>query len=219
MRRLFVDKITSIGAVSDGDNPQSKIMLFKTRDTDSVPTGEPVMDIEEREAFEKTQTELETQVADLETKIAELTEEPVDVLKDAPDELREQFAKQQEQIEEQAVELAKERDARLTAEFAKTAEKYIPVLGDDGGTLLKAFSAHDDEYKTLIAKLDTMVAVIETADLFKELGVNDQADPKSQIEALAIEKQKDNPDLTTAQARALVRTERPDLKQAERETV
>lgn len=177
------------------------------------------MDNEEREAFVKQTADLEKQVADLEAKVTELTVEPVDIMKDAPDEVKEQFAKQQEQIEQQATELAKERDARLTAEFAKTAEKYTKILGDDGGQMLKAFSTHADEYATLIEKLDAVTVLVETSDVFKEFGTQDAGDPATQIETLAVEKRRDNPDLTPAQARALVRTERPDLKQAEREMV
>ena len=85
--------------------------------------------------------------------------------------------------------------------------------------MLKAFAQHDDEYKTLIEKLDAVSAIVATSDLFKELGVTDEGDPAAQIEALAKEKQKDSPKLTSAQAKVLVRTERPDLKAAERETV
>lgn len=33
MRRLFLSKLTSIGAVADGDNPEASIMLYKSRNT------------------------------------------------------------------------------------------------------------------------------------------------------------------------------------------
>jgi len=210
-QRLFVTKITSVGAVESPDNDEARIMLFKEKNTDSVSTGEPVMDNEEREAFVKTITELEA-------KVAELTVEPEDVMKDATDDVKEQFAKQAAEIEKQATELAKERDARLTAEYAKTAEKYTRILGDDGGQMLKAFSQHD-EYTQLIEKLDAMSVLVETSDVFKEFGTQDSGDPVTQIETLAVEKRKTNPDLTDAQARILVRAERPDLKDAEREMV
>ncbi len=170
---------------------------------------------------------IETEIAKLQAQIVELSE-PVDtdVLKGVSDEAKAEFEKQNAKLVEmekaakvQADELVKERDARLTAEFSKTAESYTRILGDDGGKLLKAFSAHTDEYETLIEKLDAISIIVETSDLFKELGVNDQADPKEQIEALAKEKQKDNPKLTLTQAKVLVRKERTDLRDLEREMV
>lgn len=287
MRRLFVRKITSIGAVEDGDNPEAKIMLFKRklstqerealaekrqampdgsfpianitdlrnavklffRATDKPATKRFItrratelerldllpdtwkksadsaaikgndMDFDKLGLEDETREAIEKVIADLEAKITELEDtETVDVLKDASDDVKKQFAAQTEQIEKQAAELAAEKDARLTAEFVKAAEGYTSILGDasEAGPILKTLAADSDAYKWLIDKLNAMTTIAETSDLFKELGVSDEADPKSQIEALAKEKQKENSALTVEQAKVLVRTERPDLKTAER---
>ncbi len=279
LNRLFVRRLTSIGAVEDGDDPEAKIMLFKRRftqeqrdvlaekgqalpdgsfpiesatdlknavtsfvraknrtaakkhiirqakrlkRTDMLPEGwigkdadsdhgkETGMETEEREAFEKT-------IAELEARVEELDGSDDDVMKGTSDEVREQFAKQTAELEKQAAELAKERDARLTAEFVKTAETYTSILGDaaEAGPKLKTL-AETDAYDWLVEKLNTVSAIVATSDLFKELGVSDEADPTVAIEALAKEKQKDNSELTIEQAKVLVRTERPDLKDAER---
>jgi len=291
LNRLFVRKLTSIGVVEEGDDPEAKIMLFKrrtekrvvpaserdmlagrgmalpdgsfpiktvtdlknavklffrakdktaakrhikrqaarleredllpdswTKSADSAPIKGNAMDFETLGLDDETREVIETAFDVLRAKITELEDvEPVDVLKDAPDEVKKQFADQQAQIEKQAVELAAEKDARLTAEFTKTAETYTGVLGDaaEAGPKLKTL-ATTDAYDWLVEKLNAVAAIVATSDLFKELGVSDEADPKEQITVLAKEKQKDNPDLTIEQAKVLVRTERPDLKTAER---
>jgi len=63
------------------------------------------------------------------------------------------------------------------------------------------------------------VATVIKADtrIFKELGEGDAGDAIDQIEALAKEAQKSNPDLTDAAARQLVRSSNPALKDAERD--
>jgi len=294
LNRLFVRKLTSIGAVVDGDDPEARIMLVKRRvtnterdrlvgegkalpdgsfpivtvkdlsnavqafgrasskaaakrhiiaqaerlgrvdllpdkwmkSTDSAANKGQAMDFAKLGVTDDAREAIEAEFAKLQTKIDELTEPDVDILKGISDDAKAEFEKQAAAIAKmesdataQAAELVKERDARLTAEFTKQAEGYTGVLGDadQAGPHLKDLAKADEAYKWLIEKLDAVSAIVATSDLFKELGVNDEADPKSQIEALAFEKRKDNPDLTQAQAKVLVRKERPDLKAAERQ--
>lgn len=320
MNRLFVNKITSVGAVESGDNEPSKIMFWKRRvkkrdlteqvrdieaawradhpftqgqpdswvksvhdtfviveegekdwripftqtdsevtfgvreqvkitetiatvkswlhsitGTDSAPTKRTGMDlaklgltVEVRKEIEDSIAADKATIADRDAEIAKLSEKPVDVLKGISDEAKAEFEKQNAEIvkmqkaaDAQAEALTKERDARLLAEFTKTAEGYTSVLGkaDEAGPMLKALASDDKAFEWLTKKLDAVGAIVKASDLFKELGVTDEGDPKAQIEALAKEKQKDNPKLTSAQAKVLVRKERPDLKAAERETV
>lgn len=225
MNRLTVSKIVSIGAVTDGDNPDAKIMLFKNRDTDSVHIKETRMDKPDIEALQKSVDDLTALVAERDTQIAELTAEPEDILKGVSDEARAEFEKRDAQIADmqkaadvQAEALAKEKDARLTAEFTKTAEGYTGVLGDadEAGPHLKNLAKAEEAYGWLIEKMDAVAAIVATSDIFKELGVNEEGDPVDQITALAKEKQEQNSDLTVEAARVLVRKERPDLKAAER---
>ena len=225
MNRLTVSKIVSIGAVTDGDNPDAKIMLFKNRDTDSVHIKETRMDKPDIEALQKSVDDLTALVAERDTQIAELTAEPEDILKGVSDEARAEFEKRDAQIADmqkaadvQAEALAKEKDARLTAEFTKTAEGYTGVLGDadEAGPHLKNLAEAEEAYGWLIEKMDAVAAIVATSDIFKELGVNEEGDPVDQITALAKEKQEQNSDLTVEAARVLVRKERPDLKAAER---
>ena len=115
--------------------------------------------------------------------------------------------------------LAKERDARLTAEFVKTATKYEMILGaaDKAGPMLKALATDDDAFEWLTKKLDAVTAIVKASDVFKELGVASEDDPATQIEVLAKEKMKTSPKLTRAPAKVLTRKERPDLRDKERE--
>ncbi len=226
MRRLFVDKITSIGAVEQGDNPLSRILLFKSRehDADSAATKEKEMDIDEMGLDLETRTAINDEFEKLRAEIAELKGESADVMKDASESVRAEFAKQQETIDalqkaadDQAAELEKERDAALTAELTQTASKFTELLGDadEAAAMLKVMG--DEAAGWLVSKLEAINGVMAKSVVFEEVGKSDAGDPADQIAALAKQKQEDNPTLTDAQARALVRTERPDLKAAERE--
>jgi hypothetical protein len=185
------------------------------------------MDILERIEDDELRAEVEKALAERDAQIAELTvdDEPeVSVLKDADDATRAAFEKQQSEIEQLRKQqeadrdaLAKERRERELEGFVKQAEPFEAVLGDpaEAGAKLQALSdAGDTDW--LIEKIGTVVNLAEKSDLLKELGAADSGTAKNQVEALAKEKQADNPDLTDAQARVLVRKEHPELKQLER---
>lgn len=187
------------------------------------------MDILERIEDDELRAEVEKALAERDAQIAELTpeEEPVEVLKDADDATRAAFEKQQSEIEKLRKEqeataeaLAKERRDRELETFVSKAEPYSAVLGDpaEAGAKLQALSdAGDTDW--LLEKISTVVNLAEKSDLLKELGAADSGTAKDQVDALAKEKQADNPDLTDAQARVLVRKEHPELKQLERTEV
>ena len=300
MNRLFVQRITSIGAVEEGDNPGAHIMLFKRRTqkenltnrgeqvssawralnpyTDHGPSSfvkavhndfviieegdksyrvpyttedtgvvfggrEQIKVVETIEvvkgtdsASNKGQHEMDLTKFGLNDKDREAIEKefeklrnpppPVDILKRLDGDVKAEFEKRDAKIaemEKAAAEtseaLAKERDTRLTAEFVKTATNYEVILGaaDEAGPMLKALATDGDAFEWLTKKLDAISVIVETSDVFKELGVAGEGDPASQIVALAKDKMKDSPKLTLAQARMLVRKERPDLRDLERE--
>jgi hypothetical protein len=212
---LFVTKITSIGAVEDGDNPESRIMLFKHNPDRDETIKEPNM-------ADPTIEELQATIVEKDAEIAALTPElEVEVVVDPAiqkrlDDQASEIAKIQKVADDSAAELEKERQERTDAETEATASDYGDLFGDDAADVFKAVK-ETDQYDKFVETMDRVKAVLETADLFKELGVVDESDPVSQIEALAKEKQSDNPGLTIQQARVLARTERPDLKAAERD--
>ena len=240
MNRLFVQRITSIGAVEEGDNPGAHIMLFKRRtttpdvkvvkpvkSTDSASSKGTVMDLTKLRLSDEAIVVVEAEFEKLRSEIEKLTKpDPEDILKGLDDEVKAEFAKRAAEIAEMkkaAAEtteaLAKERDARLTAEFVKTATKYETILGaaDEAGPMLKALATDDDAFEWLTKKLDAVTAIVKASDVFKELGVASEDDPVTLIETLAKEKMKDNSKLTLAQAKVLTRKERPDLRDKERE--
>lgn len=185
------------------------------------------MEILERIEDDELRADVEKALADRDAQIAELTvdDEPEDsVLKDADDATLAAFEKQQSEIEKLKAEssanaeaLSKERRERELEGFVSKAKPFEAVLGDpaEAGAKLQALSdAGDTEW--LLEKIGVIVNLAEKSDLLKEVGVGDSGSAKDQVEALAKEKQKDNPDLTDAQARVLVRKEHPELKQLER---
>ena len=233
MNRLFVQRITSIGAVEEGDNPGAHIMLFKRRtttpdvkvvkpvSTDSASSKGTMMDLTKFGLSDDVREAIEAEFEKLRN-----PPPPGDILKGLDDEVKAEFEKRDAKIaemEKAAAEtteaLAKERDVRLTAEFVKTATKYETILGaaDKAGPMLKALATDDDAFEWLTKKLDAITVIVKASDVFKELGVASGDDPATQIEALAKEKMKTSPKLTLAQAKVLTRKERPDLRDKERE--
>jgi len=96
------------------------------------------------------------------------------------------------------------------------------VVGDadEAGEKLKDIaSVVDAKVMAWLEEKLSKVANVIKADtrIFKELGVKEGTDVADQIEALAKEARKSNPDLTGPQARQLVRKANPDLKAAERD--
>ena len=221
-RRIFVDTLTSIGAVEAGDNPAARIMLYKKRTESAANVKDSVMDLTKLDA--EVRAEIETEFAKLQTRIDELAPPtPESVLKDADPKVTEAFEKQADEIvqlrktaDAQAKQIEAERDARHTVEVAKIVERFSKILGDDDAVaMLKTVPTETMEWLT--GRLEHADGIIAKSGLFKEIGSGaDDDDPAGQIQTLAVEKMTSNTDLTIAQARLLVRKERPDLATAER---
>lgn len=229
MSELHVTRITSIGAVEDGDNPGATIQLFKrranmTENPDRVSDTRIDMDRPEVEGLTEEQAETLTKAFDaydekidaLETRLDELTpEDPEDILKDAPEAVRKELADLRKQNEETLEQLRKERETRVRRDYTDLAKSLD--VEDAADHLMEIGEAVSDAAKDwLVEQLRTFKKVADGSDLFKEFGRGDAGDPVSQIETLAKEKMGQNSDLTIEQARVLVRKERPDLRDAER---
>lgn len=223
--RLTVKRLVSIGAVPDGDNPESEIVLFKSatvtgRNTDSVEDTRDtdMSDLDLSAVADDLRAEIEKTIGDLTARVAELeTPADEDITKGMSDEVKAEFARLEKAAADNAEALAKERDERLTVVWTGKAQAFTKILGDpaDAAPFLKGMEAETSEW--LLDKLATVEKVLEKADLFKEIGSSeDDATPADKIAAIAKDKQKDNPELTPAQARALARSENPDLVEAER---
>jgi hypothetical protein len=246
MRRLSVKRLTSIGAVEEGDNPPAEIFLFKRRTPKLLPDTPEVskvtnkipdranhqritdmgipdlstLDEDVRAEIEKALEEANDRIAELEADIASNGDGDGDgdpVLKGLPDEAVAKFEALEKQAADTAAALAKERDERLTVVWVGKARAFERTIGDaeEAAPHFKAMPTETSDW--LLEKLTKIEAVLEKSDLFKEVGKNDEASAAEQIDALAVEKRKENPELTDAQARVLVRKENPDLRAAEKE--
>lgn len=243
-QRLFIDTLTSIGAVEDGDNPQAKIMLFKRRESgkarltttnglhsDTIPDRERLskdvtrMDITKLGLPAEAEAAVTAELAKLHEQIAALTPKaPGDVLKGAAPEIKDLVAKQQadiaalqKQADEQAKALEKEQDDRRTVEVAKIVDQYDTVIGDNDNAVAMLKAVPAETLGWLTERFAHMEKIATDSGLFKETGSGaGDDDPAGQIQTMAVEKMAQNTELTLAQARTLARTERPDLAVAER---
>lgn len=180
-----------------------------------------------RETVEKALTDgadAVERVAALEAQVAELTPDP-DPVTEADPVVQAEIQKQADKIVALEKQVAASEDARATAEYTELAKARPGAFKDDddkdlakAAEFLKSLGqANREALDWLIGKLDAYEKIVGESDLFKSIGVNDAGSATAQIEALAKERQKENPDLTDAQARVLARKLRPDLKEAERQ--
>jgi hypothetical protein len=157
--------------------------------------------------------EYEETISNLET-----PEEVEDVTKDAPPEVQQLIAKQQEQIEAQAAEIAKERKIRRDAEFLAKAETLTDVLGEaaEWAPVLDELEENAPEaYSKVVEKLAVAQAQLEQSDIFKELGSSGTGE-QNRLESLTKAKMETDPALTIEQARVAVRKENPEIVEEER---
>lgn len=171
-------------------------------------------------AFADTETELEAareRVTALETQLTDESGEDEEV--EIPEAVQKKLDANAEELAKARAEVAAERETRIRTEVTKTAGDTVAVVGDDPVEhLYKIRTTIDSEqWDWLTDRFEAVQKMFEQSEALKELGVKDGGDPATQIENLAVEKRKDNPKLSPQQARQLVREERPDLKQAERE--
>ncbi len=210
MNRLTVTDIESIGAVSEGDNEPSKILFYKKRDEDFELETEshPMVETEGAENMAETEETVEDDgLQELVTKQADELEKTRADLETATGEL-ETLRKEHD---ENAEELAKERQARRDAEFTAKAEELVPVLGDaaEWAPILDTLEETAPEvFEKITTRLLEVKGQIESADIFKELGRQEGA---RTVDALVKSKLDGKTEMTEAEARAEVWRENPDL--------
>ncbi len=227
MPRLFVDEITSVGLVPEGDNPEAKVSFWKRKTQDrpgerAPTTPESHMDDYDLTGLDdSTKENVEKDLARL-AELLEASVEEDDPVAEADPEVQAEFAKRDEEIAKLRDDLASERDQRLTAEFAKKAQAYPSLETEDGfdvagGHLKELAKAAPDALDWLLEQLSAVEKIAAESQLFETIGRGDAGDARSQIDALARELMVGDADLTEQQARVIVRKQRRDLVQAERE--
>ncbi len=245
-RRLHVTKLTSIGAVAEGDNPEAEILFFKSKTSEPLEgrthgggrVAETTIDLtslddDTKAAVEAHVAEADAKVAKLETQVSELEAKVPAVEEDIlPDDLPEAVAKrladQEDRIAKaEAVAVAAEakvekaEDERLTEMYTKRAEELRAVLGDPiaTGPMLKDLAAGaPDAYPVLDAALDTLVNMDGFNTLLREHGDNGATGTAvDQILVYAKEIRKDDKNLSLAAAKAQAWQDHPELKTQARE--
>jgi hypothetical protein len=232
MNRLHIQRLTSIGAVEDGDNPESKIMFWKRREHEPAQglvekIGESMSELFDVDSLSD---DAKAYVSDLEAKLAAaLTEEePVELPEDLPDIVTKTLDDQTAVIEKDQVEKAALlkrvtdlEDGIATEKSEARADELAPLFGDKDvlAPVLKQLDADSPEaYGKLNAMFDTLIVKDFMADMFKELG--DSADggtAADKVTAIAAEIRKNSPDTTPAEARAQAWRENPELMAQNRE--
>jgi hypothetical protein len=245
-RRLHVTKLTSIGAVAEGDNPEAEILFFKSKQAEPLegrthgggPVAETTVDLSSLDDEVRASVEAATaeSVAKIEELTAQVTELKAQVVVDEeeilPDDLPEAVAKrladQEDRIakaEASAVaaeaKVEKAEDQRLTEMYTKRAVELRPVLGDPevmGPVLKDLASSAPDSYPVLDTQLDTLVNMDGLNTLLREHGDNGATGSAvDQILVYAKEIRKDDKDLTLAAAKAQAWQDHPELKTQARE--
>lgn len=239
MNRLLVDTLRSVGLVKDGDDPEAKVMLFKSAtptpddkgmiSKDELPPSGPTMAKETAVAEldlaaiedEGVRTAVSERIAKLEADLVAATasEEPteVDVVKEASPEVQALLKAQADELAEAREEIAKEREARLDREAIAKAEA-LPMVGDHDqlvGILKAATPALSEQ---LVEFLGALNERLEMSNLFKQVGVTDSADadPIDRRDAFVKEYRKDNPEANVITARRAFWQAFPELKEESR---
>ncbi len=231
--RLFVDEILSVGMVKAGDNPESEVLIYKSKPSDvskmtasveNAPTEPGVrMDlsaIEDKElvkSIEDAFAEKDTQISDLTTQVDKVDTDPTD---DASDEVKAILKSQFDELEKVKVDLAKERQERRNAEYIEKARPLELLLGkadDIGPVLAELAEAAPEAFAKLEAPLVAASQRKELAALFSEVGAGEgegDADPIDKRDAWVKENKKDAESVNQAKARFW--KEHPEQKEESR---
>ncbi len=235
---LFIEEITSIGAVDEGDNPKSFIEFWKskrrerrerraTQGDETVSFDIEALSDEAQEAFadfQKSADESATRIEALEAQIAELTteenSEEVEVAK-ASDEVQTLIAKLREDNDLQAealrVEVAKRRDQDFVNQVQK--DNLVGLLGnaEEVGPVMRVLAdaapeAFEKIYPAFVA------AAQRTEPFLTELGASEgDADPTAQRDAWVSKQKQEGSERDVADLRTDFWKAHPDAVAAERE--
>ncbi len=234
-RDLFVDEITSIGAVPHGDNPEAGIVFWKSKNAnparvESTQGANVSLDItalpedvqEEVTELVKSHAELTEQVAALTEQVEELTPE-ADPVDDASDEVQALIAKRDEQIASLAKKLEDESAARRDSEFvAQVREDNLEVLLGDAneiGPVLRELSdAAPDAFNKMYQPILAAAQREELAKTLAEYGANSgEVDPQAQKAAWIAKQREAGDDRSDADLAVAFWDSHPDAVMAERE--
>ena len=239
MPTLFIEEITSVGAVDEGDNPKSFIELWKskrrerrerraTQGDEAVSFDIEALSDEAREAFadlQKSVDDAAERETVLQAQVVELTPpdskvEDVDVSK-ASDEVQTLVAKliedREADREQLATEIAKRRDQDFVNQVQKdglvgllgNAEEVGPVLRELAD---KAPEAFEKIYPAFVA------AAQRTEPFLTELGASEgDPDPTAQRDAWVSKMRKEGSEKTVADLRTDFWPLHPEAVAAERE--
>ena len=157
-------------------------------------------------------------VVELEAAVEKLTPPP-DPVEGADPELKAEFTKRDDKIAKLEAKIEASDDKAATAEYTEIAKAHPKSFADEAavGFLKTLGTADRPALDYMLGKLEAVEKIAAESKMFAELGSGDAGSVKAQIEALAKERQAENPDLSDQAARELVRKGRPDLKQAEAE--
>jgi len=207
MPRLWFRKLTSIGAVPEGDNPDAQIVLFKAKKGVALvdETDQVVVDVEE--GPDAAQAEAIPEAGD-----------------------DEGIAKRIEAAEEEIRKAREERDAALwaladevkkarRALFVVKARNLEPLLGpaEEVAPTLEALDATDPEAFAALEK--RLGAALERLNLTKELGTAgvEGADPVAKRDAWVKRYVLDHPEIPEWKARDMFWKANPEALEAQRE--
>ena len=243
MPRLLVSRIVSVGAVAVGDNPEAAIYFYKSKKDEPLEgrkeRGDMALDLshltdEDAEPIQAFVVKMEEAAVARDAEVAELKatiegEDEKDLL---PDDLPEpvakaladrdtEIAKARTEAAEAKAESARLRDEKLTETHNTRAAELENLLGPraEVAPVLKALDEADPEN---YAKLNAMHAKLIKWDGMTAL-LAEQGDSAAtglavdQIAAFAKEYQKDDKDLTYADAKVQAWSDHPELKEQLRE--
>lgn len=227
--KLLDLEVNEISVVTEGANPDAHILFFKRKSEEDISmskkeTAAEVVKQEELQlevakaeepVIDAEKTELQKRVAELEAQLAERdAAEKAAVEKAAQEKLAADNAEISAAFERLNKRLEEHIEKAEDAELLKVASKY-EILGEDAVQLsatlkkMKAAGVYD-EY---IGKLDRELALVEKQGTFSEIGkVGASGYASVNIEKIAKQIQKAEPNLTWRQALDKAFVENPELQ-------
>lgn len=182
MTQLTELNIEEVSLVDAGANPQANILLFKRKEVEKMP--EEILEVQEKSESDDTSSTGDVKKsADLEQERAEL-------------------AKAQETVNSLIATLQEHVEKAETAELLKVAKKY-EILGhkaEDLAEQLRGLKKFPEMYESLIKSFDGALAAVEKSRAYEEIGKSGRNMGVIEIEKVADEIQKQNPEMSRRDA-------------------
>lgn len=182
MTQLTELNIEEVSLVDAGANPQANILLFKRKEVEKMP--EEILEVQEKSESDDTSSTGDVKKsADLEQERAEL-------------------AKAQETVNSLIATLQEHVEKAETAELLKVAKKY-EILGhkaEDLAEQLRGLKKFPEMYESLIKSFDGALAAVEKSRAYEEIGKSGRDMGVIEIEKVADEIQKQNPEMSRRDA-------------------